>query len=94
MLPLVAALKMCLNALSAALNEERKYVGGLHPRKTNFGLLPEPEGGAAPFIASTTINASILALALIISLTVKHVIEAHNTNTRNSSSPQRRLHPK
>ena len=47
------------------------------PGRTNFGLLPEPEGGAAPFIASTTINASILALALIISLTVKHVIEVH-----------------
>jgi len=47
------------------------------PGRTNFGLLPEPEGGAAPFIASTTINASILALVLIISLTVKHVIEVH-----------------
>jgi TonB family protein len=47
------------------------------PGRTNFGLLPEPEGGAAPFIVSATINASILAFALIISLTVKHVIEVH-----------------
>jgi TonB family protein len=47
------------------------------PGRTNFGLLPEPEGGAAPFIASATINAAILALVLIISLTVKHVIEVH-----------------
>jgi TonB family protein len=47
------------------------------PGRTNFGLLPEPEGGAAPFVASATINASILALALIVSMTVKHVIEVH-----------------
>jgi TonB family protein len=47
------------------------------PGRTNFGLLPEPEGGAAPFVASATINASILALVLIISMTVKHVIEVH-----------------
>jgi TonB family protein len=47
------------------------------PGRTNFGLLPEPEGGAAPFIASATINTAILVLVLIISLTVKHVIEVH-----------------
>jgi len=47
------------------------------PGRTNFGLLPEPEGGAAPFIVSATVNASILALVLIISMTVKHVIEVH-----------------
>jgi TonB family protein len=47
------------------------------PGRTNFGLLPEPEGGAAPFIVSATINASILVLILIISMTVKHVIEQH-----------------
>ncbi|HEV2485501.1 MAG TPA: hypothetical protein VGT08_08210, partial [Terracidiphilus sp.] len=47
------------------------------PGRTNFGLLPEPEGSAAPFIVSATINASILALALIIGMTVKHVSEVH-----------------
>jgi TonB family protein len=47
------------------------------PGRTNFGLLPEPEGSAAPFVVSATINASILALALIIGMTVKHVIEVH-----------------
>ena len=47
------------------------------PGRTNFGLLPEPEGGAAPFIVSATVNASILVLVLVISMTVKHVIEVH-----------------
>jgi TonB family protein len=47
------------------------------PGRTNFGLLPEPEGGAAPFIAAATINGTILALVLIIGMTVKHVIEVH-----------------
>src|ERR1035441_2824246 len=47
------------------------------PGRTNFGLLPEPEGNAAPFIVSATVNASILALALIIGMTVKHVIQVH-----------------
>ena len=47
------------------------------PGRTNFGLLPEPERGAAAFIVSATVNASIVVLALIISLTVKHVIEVH-----------------
>ncbi len=48
------------------------------PGRTNFGLLPEPEGGAAPFVASAAINASILTLVLIVSMTMKHVIEQHN----------------
>jgi TonB family protein len=47
------------------------------PGRTNFGLLPEPEGNAAPFIVSATVNASILTLALIIGMTVKHVIQVH-----------------
>ncbi len=47
------------------------------PGRTNFGPLPEPEGGTAAFVASATINASILALVLVISMTVKHVIEVH-----------------
>ncbi len=47
------------------------------PGRTNFGLLPEPEGSAVPFIVAATINGSILALVLIIGMTVKHVIEQH-----------------
>lgn len=48
------------------------------PGRTNFGLLPESEGSAAPFIASATINSSILVLALIIGMTAKHVLEVHH----------------
>jgi TonB family protein len=48
------------------------------PGRTNFGLLPEPERSTAAFIASTTINGSILALVLIIGMTVKHVIAVHH----------------
>ena len=47
------------------------------PGRTNFGLLPEPEGITGPFVISATINASILVFALIIGMTVKHVIEQH-----------------
>ena len=47
------------------------------PGRTNFGPLPEPEGGAGAFVASATVNASILALVFIISMTVKHVIQVH-----------------
>ncbi len=47
------------------------------PGRTNFGLLPEPEGSAGPFILSATINASILGLVLIIGMTVRHVMEVH-----------------
>jgi TonB family protein len=48
------------------------------PGRTNFGLLPEPERGAGPFIISATINAAIVVTALIIGMTVKHVIEVHH----------------
>jgi TonB family protein len=48
------------------------------PGRTNFGLLPEPERSTSAFIASATINGSILALVLIIGMTVKHVIAVHH----------------
>jgi TonB family protein len=48
------------------------------PGRTNFGLLPEPEGSAGPFIVSATINAAIVVTALVIGMTVKHVIEVHH----------------
>lgn len=51
------------------------------PGRTNFGLLPEPERGAAPLIASATINSGILVLALIIGMTAKHVLQVHHYET-------------
>jgi TonB family protein len=48
------------------------------PGRTNFGLLPEPEGSSGPFIVSATINAAIVVTAFIIGMTVRHVIEVHH----------------
>ena len=48
-----------------------------YPGRTNFGLLPEPEGRSASFITSAVINASILALAIFIGMTAKRVIDEH-----------------
>jgi len=47
------------------------------PGRTNFGLLPEPEGRSASFITSTMVNLAILALVLYIGMTAKQVIEQH-----------------
>ncbi|MGC1461984.1 MAG: energy transducer TonB [Terracidiphilus sp.] len=57
------------------------------PGRTNFGLLPEPEGGAAPFVVSATVNASIVILALVISMTVKHVIDVHKYEFTELTAP-------
>ena len=48
-----------------------------YPGRTNFGLLPEPEGRSASFITSTAINLTILAIALYVGMMAKHVIEQH-----------------
>ncbi len=48
------------------------------PGRTNFGLLPEPEGRSASFITSAFINAMILATVLIVSVTAKHVLQEHH----------------
>jgi TonB family protein len=48
------------------------------PGRTNFGLLPEPERSTGAFIASLSINGTILAVVLIIGMTVKHVIAEHH----------------
>ena len=48
------------------------------PGRTNFGLLPEPERSTGAFIASLSINGSILALVLIIGMTVKQVMVTHH----------------
>ena len=40
-----------------------------------LGLLPEPEGRPAGFVASSIINVAILALAVYVGMTAKQVIE-------------------
>jgi len=45
--------------------------------RTNFGLLPEPEGRSASFIASSLVNLTILGVALYVGMTAKQVIERH-----------------
>jgi TonB family protein len=48
-----------------------------YPGRTNFGLLPEPEGRSAPFVTSATVNVIILGLAIYIGMTAKHVLQQH-----------------
>ena len=47
------------------------------PGRTNFGLLPEPERSPASFFTSAVVNGTILALAIYIGATAKHVLEQH-----------------
>jgi len=47
------------------------------PGRTNFGLLPEPEGRSIGFIASSLVNLTILGVALLVGMTAKQVIERH-----------------
>jgi TonB family protein len=47
------------------------------PGRTNFGLLPEPEGRSASFITSASINMAILAIILIVGMTAKRVLVQH-----------------
>jgi TonB family protein len=47
------------------------------PGRTNFGLLPEPEGRSAGFIASSIVNFTILGVVLLVGMTAKQVIERH-----------------
>lgn len=47
------------------------------PARTSFGLLPEPEGRTASFVASSLVNFTILSLVLVVSLTAKRVIQQH-----------------
>lgn len=42
-----------------------------------FGLLPEPEGQTIGFIASSIVNVTILAVAIYVGMTAKHVLEQH-----------------
>jgi TonB family protein len=47
------------------------------PGRTNFGLLPEPEGRSAGFIASSIINATVLGVVLLVGMTARQVITRH-----------------
>jgi TonB family protein len=47
------------------------------PARTTFGLLPEPDGRTASFVASTLVNFTVLSLILVVSLTAKQVIQRH-----------------
>jgi TonB family protein len=47
------------------------------PARATFGLLPEPEGRTASFVASTLVNLTMLTLILVVSLTAKRVIQQH-----------------
>lgn len=44
---------------------------------TTLGLLPEPEGRAAPFVTSAVINLAILATILLVTMTARHVMQQH-----------------
>jgi TonB family protein len=48
------------------------------PGRTNFGLLPEPEGRSASFITSAVVNTTALAIILIVSMTAKRVLDQHH----------------
>jgi len=62
-----------------------------------LGLLPEPEGNAAPFFASAAVNMTVLLLVLVISMAVRHVvIQQHYEFTELivPSQPQEQPKPK
>jgi TonB family protein len=48
------------------------------PGRTNFGLLPEPEGRSASFVTSVFINLTILATILIVGMMTRHVLQEHH----------------
>src|ERR1700734_1143456 len=47
------------------------------PGRTNFGLLPEPEGRSIGFITSCIVNGTILGVVLLVGMTAKQVITRH-----------------
>lgn len=47
------------------------------PGRTNFGLLPEPEGRSVSFVISSTVNTAILVTLLLVGMMAKHVIQQH-----------------
>lgn len=47
------------------------------PGRTNFGLLPEPEGRSTSFITSAVVNGLILIVVIVVTLTAKKVVDDH-----------------
>ena len=47
------------------------------PGRTNFGLLPEPEGRSLSFVISSSLNTAILITLLLAGMMAKHVIQQH-----------------
>jgi TonB family protein len=47
------------------------------PGRTNFGLLPEPEGRPIAFVMSWGINIAIAATAVIVGMTANQVLQQH-----------------
>jgi len=47
------------------------------PGRTQFGLLPEPEGRSIGFITSSLVNLAILGVILSVGMTAKQVIQRH-----------------
>jgi TonB family protein len=58
------------------------------PQLTHFGLLPEPEGRSVSFLTSMVVNSTMLALALIVSMTAKHVIDENKYEQTELIIPQ------
>jgi TonB family protein len=48
-----------------------------YPGRTNFGLLPEPEGRAGSFVTSAVVNGIIVLLVITLSILIKPVIQQH-----------------
>jgi hypothetical protein len=47
------------------------------PGRTNFDLLPEPEGRLGSFVISSTLNAAIAVTLILAGMMAKHVIQQH-----------------
>lgn len=62
-----------------------------------FGLLPEPEGRPIAFVMSWGINLVVLATALIVGMTARHVLEQHYEMTElivpNTPPPPPKVRP-
>ncbi len=47
------------------------------PGRTNFGLLPEPEGRSVSFLISSTLNAAVLVTLVCVGMMARKVIQQH-----------------
>jgi TonB family protein len=52
------------------------------PGRTNFGLLPEPEGRSVSFITASFVNLTILGVILYVGMTARQVIQRHYEMTQ------------